>query len=300
MIRQGCIGGFSVKKEWIYPAGLFLAALIWGFAFVAQRSAGAVLETFFFNAIRFLLGAACLFPICSARRISFRDPLLWKLGAALSLCIFTAGFFQQEALRFAGSGKVGFITSFYIILVPIGQLFLGKKPDGRIWLSVLLSLVGLYLLSVQQDGGGFGRPEMMVFLTALFFAIHILLTERYVSELNVLALSAVQFLLAGFLSLFLAILRQSLDFGAAAEALPASLYAGILSCGLGYTLQLFGQKGTKASVASLIMSFEAVFAALGGALLLNERLSSREIAGCVLMLFAVLLAQLPLKFTKKV
>jgi drug/metabolite transporter (DMT)-like permease len=222
-------------------------------------------------------------------------------GAVCGLVIFLAGSAQQVGLVFTPASKAGFLTALYIVLVPVLGILLRHRPHWNTWLSVLVAAVGLYFLCMT-DASSLQFGDMVVLVGAFFWACHILVIDHFVAGLGqreVMGLCIVQFTVAAALSLMCApFLDASFVTGgfepdALVAALPAVLYTGILSTGVAFTLQAFGQQGLNPSAASLIMSLEAVFSVLGGALLLGEVLTMRELAGCAAMFAAVLLSQVP-------
>lgn len=285
---------------------LTLAALIWGVAFVAQSSGGAIIGPYTFNSLRFLIGACVLFPIVRSlkRPETCREGRFnLKGGALCGLALFLGTTLQQLGLYYGtGAGKAGFLTACYILLVPILRLFFKKKCGINVWIGVVLATAGLYLLCIDGDFE-LQLSDGLVLLSALFFSFHILLVDHFSARINEIRLSFLQFLTSGLLGLLpmLFIDMSPANGGLSSWAAPFSvlsawiplLYAGVLSSGLAYTLQVVGQKRTDPTIASLIMSLEAAFAVLAGWLLLHERMSPREIAGCLLIFPAILLAQIP-------
>lgn len=292
---------------------LVLTAFIWGFAFVAQ-SEGGKYGPYTFNGIRFLLGAAVLCPmilIMNKKNPNRKNATpesrksLITGGIACGIILGVANTLQQLGLFYgASAGKAGFLTTCYILIVPVISLFFGKKCGWNIWVGIGLALIGLYLLCMK---GSFSLqlPDLLLLLCALGFSLHILCVDHFSPLVDGIKLSCVQFLTAGVLSLILAFfvdMQHSFSnipstlaaFGAPA-ALISLLYAGLLSAGVGYTLQVIGQKGLNPTVASLLMSLESVFSVLGGWIILHERMSGRELFGCALIFVAVILAQIPLE-----
>ncbi len=293
---------------------LVLAAFIWGIAFVAQ-SEGGKYGPYTFNGIRFLLGAAVLCPVillfskkngASRQKTSpEQKKALLAGGISCGIILGFASTLQQLALFYGSTaGKAGFLTTCYILIVPLLGLFFGKKCGWNIWIGIALTLVGLYLLCIK---GSFSLqlPDLLLLLCAFGFSLHILCVDHFSPLVDGIKLSCVQFLVAGIISLipaFFVDLQHSfanipsmLAAFTAPAALISLLYTGILSSGAGYTLQVVGQKGLNPTVASLLMSLESVFSVLGGWVILHERLSGRELFGCVLIFIAVILAQIPLE-----
>ena len=273
---------------------LIVAALIWGTAFVAQRKGMEYAGPLAFNGVRTLIGSLVLLPVAlifrPAKAANLRKTLL--AGLLCGLCLFMATNLQQIGLTSTEAGKAGFITTFYIILVPVLGLFLRKKTGAVTWLAVAVALVGLFFLCVKPGEVRIASGDLLVLGCAFFFAVQILVIDFFVQEVDGVLLSCVQFAVDGVLSLIAAFLFEKPDFPALFRGWIPLLYTGILSCGVAYTLQILGQKNLHPTVASLLMSLESAFAVLGGWLILHERLTRRELLGCALMLAAVLLVQL--------
>ena len=273
---------------------LIVAALIWGTAFVAQRKGMEYAGPLAFNGVRTLIGSLVLLPVAlifrPAKAANLRKTLL--AGLLCGLCLFMATNLQQIGLTSTEAGKAGFITTFYIILVPVLGLFLRKKTGAVTWLAVAVALGGLFFLCVKPGEVRIAPGDLLVLGCAFFFAVQILVIDFFVQEVDGVLLSCVQFAVDGILSLIAAFLFEKPDFPALFRGWIPLLYTGILSCGVAYTLQILGQKNLHPTVASLLMSLESAFAVLGGWLILHERLSGRELLGCGLMLAAVLLVQL--------
>ncbi len=276
---------------------LLIVAAIWGLAFVAQRMGMDHLGPFGFNAARFLLGALSLLPLTLVFRTRAEQtetgPLLHG-GLTAGLLLFCGASLQQAGLLYTTAGNAGFITGLYIVLVPVAAFMLGHAVNRSIWAGASLALLGLYFLSINETMV-INKGDLLEFLGAGFWAAHVLLIGRLAPHLDGLRLSVIQFLVCGFLCLGVALVFEQDSFtvqNLIAAWRPVA-YAGLLSVGVAYTLQVYAQKHTPASHAAIIMSLEAVFAAIGGWLILQEVLSGRALAGCALMLVGMLLAQLP-------
>ncbi len=273
---------------------LVLTALIWGSAFVAQRVGLEYASPVFFNGVRSLLGALVLLPV--ALLFSPKTPVNRRStvvsGVLCGLTLFIATNLQQAGLAYTDVGKAGFITTFYIILVPILSLFLRRKPGKLTWLAVAVALGGLWFLCITPGAFRLQRGDLMELGCALFYALQIMVIDRYVRESNGVMMSCIQFAVCGVLSLGTAYLVTEPDFRVLLRGWVPLLYTGILSCGVAYTLQIIGQRELHPTVASLLMSLESVFAVLAGWLILHQSLSGRELLGCGLMLAAVVLVQL--------
>lgn len=279
-----------------------LTALIWGTAFVAQSVGAQYMGAFAFNAARAVI--AFVFLLCLLGfRLAFqkrrhavqpvgtrRDLILGGLccGAALTV----ASFLQQKGLETTSSGKAGFITALYIVLVPVLGLLLGRKPPKAVWFSILLAVAGLYCLCITE-GFSITRGDFYVLLCAFCFSVQIMTVDHFGQKVDGVALSCAQFFVMTVLSTLGALTDRLPDPALAAAWLGPVLYVGIFSSGVAYTLQILAQKDSDPAVVSLLMSMESVFATLGGVLILGDRLSGREYLGCGLMLAAVVLAQLP-------
>ncbi|WP_316671886.1 DMT family transporter [uncultured Tolumonas sp.] len=284
---------------------LLVTAAIWGFAFVAQRVAMDHMGPFSFNAVRFLLGAASLLPLIwffSRKKAVATTPAaktsIWLAGGVAGAILFVAAALQQVGLLDTTAAKAGFITGLYMILVPFLGLFLRHVTGLNAWLGAVLALVGLYLLSINADFS-MSRGDFLMFIGAIFWACHILWIDFIGRRVNALQLSAVQFLACGLLSLVAAFWQETPTFASILLAWPAILFASFISVGLAYTLQVVAQKRAKPTHAAIIMSMEAVFAAIGGVVFLDENLPMRGWIGCGLMMTGMLLSQIPLpKFNR--
>ncbi len=272
---------------------LALTALIWGSAFVAQRVGLDYAGPLSFNGVRSLIGAAVLVPVwlLFRRRDADRSKTI-RAGVLCGFILFAAGNLQQAGLAYTEVGKAGFITTFYIILVPILSMLGRKKPGWGIWPAVVLALAGLWCLCMKPGGFTVGKGELMELCCAFFYSLQIMVIDRYVQEADGVLLSCVQFAVSGLLSLGAGLVFEQPDFARLFRGWVPLLYSGVLSCGVGYTLQILGQKNLHPTVASLLMSLESAFSVLAGWLLLHQALGKREILGCALMLAAVVLAQL--------
>lgn len=278
---------------------LLLTAAIWGFAFVAQRVGMDHVGAFTFNGIRFALGSISLLPVIyffDRKEKSENEELdadfktTLKAGMMAGSVLFLAASFQQVGLIYTTAGKAGFITSLYIVLVPILGIFLKQKTHVTTWIGAITAAVGLYFLSINEDFTiQFG--DLLQTIGAFFWASHILLIDRFVKNVDAIKLSSAQFATCSVLSLITAFIFEDVNLAGIVDALVPLLYGGIMSAGVAYTLQAVGQKHAKPSHAAIALSMEAVFAALGGMLLLNETLPLRGYLGCALMLAGMLITQ---------
>lgn len=289
---------------------LFITAIIWGTAFVAQIVGMEHIGPFTFTASRTLIGALSLIPVIILMDKRKKKDLnvalpkksnldLIKGGVACGLAMFGGISFQQYGLQFTTAGKAGFITALYIVLVPIIGLFLGKKVKKSVWLGVGLGVIGLYLLSVTE-GLTISKGDLIVLFGTFFWALHILFIDHFAPKVDGLKMSFIQFVVSGLISLIIAINFENVSFKALSQSAFPILYAGIIVVGIAYTLQIIGQNGTNPTAAAIIMSMESVFAAISGMIILRETMSLREIIGCVLMFAAVLVAELQPSKKKRV
>ena len=284
---------------------LFLAAFIWGSAFVAQRVGAEHVGPFTFNAARMLLSGFALLPVAIVFRkkgrksetesgitsASSRRPLLVG-GLLCGLAVFVASSFQQAGLAHTTAGKGGFITAMYIVFVPLLWVFLKRRIRKAVWLSVLIGFTGLFFLSLGESLQ-LNIGDVFMLFCAVGYAVHIILVDRYVQSTDPIELSCLQFFVAAIFSFIAMLLFETPNIDGILSSWLPILYAGVLSGALGFTLQIVGQKNTEPAVAALLLSFESVFAALTGFFILNEILTARELFGCVLMFSAVVIAQLP-------
>lgn len=286
---------------------LLLTAAIWGSAFVAQSVGMDYLGPFTFNSIRCLIGGVVLLPLiyfrekadahaadaeANHKKINRKNLAVGGICCGILLCL--ASNFQQFGIQYTTVGKAGFITACYIVLVPVLGLFLGKKCSPFLWAAVFLALAGLYLLCIT-DGFSIGQGDFLVLICALLFSIHILVIDHFSPLVDGVKMSCIQFFICGVLSGAAALFTEQIELSSLFAAWMPILYAGVFSCGIAYTLQIVGQKGMNPTVASLILSLESCISVLSGWLILGQRLSNREILGCIVMFAAILLAQLPQK-----
>ena len=293
---------------------LLLTAMIWGAAFVAQSVSMDYIGPFTFLCARSLLGGVVLLPVIAWMRrknVAPAEPetpsdvpgtnakrhgnrLLLAGGVACGMALFIASAFQQIGIQETTAGKAGFITAMYMVLVPIFGLFLGRRPGGRVWLAVAAALVGMYLLCFGSGGlGAMNRGDLMEMLCALGFTVHILIIDHFSGRVDGVRMSCIQFFVCGILAFFGMIIFESPNPRDILEAWIPIVYAGVLSSGVGYTLQILAQKDTAPTVASLLMSLESVFSLVFGWILLGEGMSVRVLIGCVLMFAAIVWVQLP-------
>lgn len=295
------------KEKIINSILLLLTAVIWGTAFVAQSVGMDYIGPFTFNAARFLIGGTVLIPLIVYR--SKKNPLLknqtleekrknqktaWIGGVCCGIALCGASLLQQMGIQHTTVGKAGFITTLYIIIVPLIELFFGKKIAKKIWLGAVMAVIGLYLLCINENFS-IGKGDFLILVCAILFAIHILIIDHFSPKADGVVLSAIQFFVSGFISVIGAILVENPNPAAMLDAIVPILYAGVMSCGVAYTLQVIGQKNISPTVASMILSLESVISVLAGWIILGEALSAKEIVGCVIVFMAVVLVQLPEK-----
>ena len=281
---------------------LFLASVIWGFAFVAQRVGMDYVGPFTYNGVRFTLGTLVLVPFLvngkkftpsdTGKNISRKQLILGVLAAGVLL--FLGVSLQQVGLMTTTAGKAGFITGLYVVLVPIVGIFLGHKSSPLVWLGVLLSATGLYLLCIKS-GFTIERGDLLVLGCAFVFTFHVLLIGWLSPRMNSFHLAAGHFAVCATLNLIVAFSIESVVASKIIEAAIPILYGGAISVGIAYTLQVVAQKNAHPAYASIILSLEAVFAAIGGWIILHETLSSRSLLGCFLMLSGMMVVQLRTK-----
>ena len=306
-----------MKKEKIVANMLLLlTSIIWGSAFVAQRVGMDYVGPLTFGAIRFALAALVLLPVIHFINKSERKKLrtkfdngiledkelkqekrkiLIKAGIICGLILFCGSTLQQFGLVFTTAGKAGFITALYIVLVPIFSLVLRKHPGLKSWVGVIIGAIGLYLLCINESFE-IAPGDLIVLIGAGFWATHLLVIDYFLTKINdAVKLSCIQFSICALLCFIGAIVFEfdEISLNSIYQAAVPILYAGVLSGGVGFTLQIFNQKHTSPTVASLLLSMEAVFGAVFGFLLLNEIMTTRELMGCVLMFIAIIISQLP-------
>ncbi len=276
---------------------LFTTAFIWGTAFVAQSVGMEYIEPFTFSAVRSLIGSLFLLPCVwifgKREKSGGRDLLMGGIFCGIALCI--ASNLQQIGLFYTSVGKSGFLTALYIVIVPVFGVFLGKKPSKRLCIAVCFAVVGLYFLCMKPGGIRFEFGDILLILGAVFFSVHIMVIDYYNQRVDGVKLSCMQFLVCGILSLVCVGLFEQPSAAAVWSARLPLLYVGVLSSGVGYTLQIIGQKDMNPVVASLIMSLESVISAVAGWVVLGQVLTGREVFGCALMFLAIIIAQLPEK-----
>ncbi len=301
------------SKKILGPVMLISAAMIWGLSFVFQKESTDVIGTFTFNAARSLVGSVNLIPVLlftnrqkkKQRSISDRpEKFLTKKEiksiVIVGTCLCIAINFQQQAFLYIETGKIGFITALYMIFVPVFGLFLKKKPPMTIWISVLLGLCGMYLLTVGgKTDFNPGKGELYALTGAVFFALHIISISVFGAEIDSVKLSCGQFFVSGIISLIGMFIFEEPDIHAILKAAVPILYAGIMSSSVAFTFQVIGQKHTEPTLASMFLCLESVFSVLFAYFLIPEqKFVATEYIGCGIMFIAILLAQIPSKKKK--
>ena len=293
------------RGELMHTLALLVCAAIWGSAFVAQSVGAEYVGAFTFLAVRNWIAVVFLIPV-----IYVRDTILRKRGrpsvrpanrtqrrclltggAACGFFLCAASAFQQVGIRYTTTAKAGFITALYVVIVPILSVFFGKSVKSRIWMCVALAVLGLYLLCMRGELSlSFG--DGVVLVCAFLFACQIMTVDYFAPQVDTVRLSQTQFLVTALLSTVCMFFFEDLSTDSLIKALPSIAYAGVMSSGVAYTLQIIGQQNLNPAIASITMSLESVFAALAGWIVLGQSMTVRELAGCVLMFAAIILAQL--------
>ena len=301
-IRWSCA---MVSRKILGNALLLVTAMVWGTAFVGQRAGMDDIEPMTFTAARMTLAAVAVGLVAfamgpRARNVSApRETRARRRGTVVGgVCcgafLAAASIFQQMGIVHTTAGKAGFITAMYILLVPVINVALfRKKAPWPVWLAVLIGVAGMYLICVTE-GFGLARGDALVCVCALLFSGHILCCDHFAGLGDPIRISAIQFVTAAGISAMMAFAVEDPSWAGIVSAAVPILYCGIVSGGIGYTLQIIAQRFTDPTVASLLLSLEAVFAVLAGAVLLGERMSPREMTGCVVMFIAIILAQIRL------
>ena len=311
----------NMRKQIRGSIMLLIAALIWGSAFVAQSEGMEYVEPFTFASVRFFIGSIVLLPVISFMKkketgngnlleeydkstgikgLVAKHKLLVTGSVFCGIALTFATNFQQWGIKYVSSvGKAGFITTLYIVLVPVFSLFIGKKVRPLIWVALAFAVSGLYFLCVTSKLT-FEILDILLIMCAVFFALQIMIIDHYVDRVNPVALSSLQFFIVGVISAICMFIFEKPSISAIMSAMGPILYAGVLSSGVAFTLQVIAQKDLDPTLASMIMSLESVVSVLSGFVLLNQKLSVREVIGCILMFVGVILAQLPEKKQPKV
>ncbi len=284
---------------------LLITAIVWGCAFVAQSTAMDKVQPFTFQASRTFLGALVLLPIVFFKNLRSKKDEKQKVTASENrknliigavVCgslLFVASALQQYGVMTTLPGNAGFITAMYILLVPVLGLFVKKKVSLRVWICIAIAIVGMFLLCIKSGGMTISKGDILVMLCAVVFSFHILAVDKFSKLADGVKLSCLQFFVCSAISFVMMLIFDTPSLVSIKQALPEILYAGIGSCGIGYTLQIVGQKYTKPVIASLIMSLESVFAVIAQVVIIGTFPTMRESAGCALMFAAIIVSQLP-------
>lgn len=286
---------------------LLLTAFVWGISFVAQSEGMESVDAFTFQGVRTLLGSLVLVPVILIKNRGASKNLsddekqekrklnkkTWIYGTILGLFLCGATNFQQFAFYHSTAGKIAFITAMYMFFVPIVGLFFRKRIPLITWLCIVLGFIGLYFLSISSEGfSSINKGDIQTLICAFFFTGQIMLVDKFAPKCDGVKLSCIQFFVSGLISSILMFIFETPELSAIKAAALPILYSGIMSCGVAYTLQIIGQKYCEATIASLLMCLESVFATLAAAVLINEKLTGREILGCVIMFTAILITQI--------
>ncbi|MGN1346298.1 MAG: DMT family transporter [Eubacteriales bacterium] len=280
---------------------LITAAVVWGFAFVAQRLGADHVGAFTFNGARFLLGTLSLLPVIllfeKGANDAGRRKVTLRAGLAAGCLLFLASFLQQVGIEWTDSaGKSGFITGLYMILVPLFGIFLGKRTNLQSWIGAALGVLGLYLICMDGGALTFTKGDAVLVGCAVIFALHILVIDHYSAEIYSLRFAMLQFAVCTLLNWVCALLFEDISLTGLSEAALPILYCGIMSVGVAYTCQILGQKYSEPAAASILLSTESVFSAIGGALILHERMAPLAYVGCASIFAGILLTQIKLEF----
>ena len=290
------------RKQLIGNIILIFVAFIWGTAFAVQRIGMEHIEPITFTAARMSLATVVVGAVSMLqKKKSFSDEnekIEYRKNTLLGglLCgafLVSASIFQQVGIVYTTAGKAGFITALYILLVPILSFLIFKKKNTLlVWAGVIIGVIGMYLLCMKESLR-LSYGDALICVCAILFSGHILCCDHYAKRGNPIRISSIQFTVTAVVSWIIAFIVETPSMDKIISAAVPILYCGLISAGLGYTLQMIAQRLTEPTIASMLMSLESVFAVLGGAVLLNERMSLREIAGCIIMFIAIILVQLP-------
>ncbi len=299
----------SKKKQMEHSLLLLLAAFIWGLAFVSQSKGMDYMHPLTFNGVRALIGAFVLFLYLNIRnrlggkpdkKIDVKKTI--KAGILCGLALTAASTLQQFGIQYTTVGKAGFITTLYIIFVPIAGIFFRRKVSPVVWTGAGIAAVGMYLLCMTESLR-LGLGDILIFVCAILFSAHILLVDHFSPDTDGVMISCIQFTVCGIICTTGALIWGSPTFGQIIDGIGSLAYAGVLSCGVAYTLQIVGQEGVNPTVAALLLSLESVFATIAGwicfkigLLKTDQTMTPRQIAGCALVFAAVILVQLPAKW----
>ncbi len=291
---------------------LFLTACIWGLAFVSQSKGMEYMDPFTFNGVRSLIGAGSLlvFILLKAKftKTSLQNidwPLTLRAGIFCGIVLTIASTLQQFGIVYTTVGKAGFITTLYIIFVPMAGVLFGKKPSAVVWVAAVMAAIGMYFLCMSEDFSvNFG--DVLIFICALFFTVHIMVIDHYSPKTDGVIVSCIQFFVCGVICMSGAFVWGNPAWSQLTSGATALLYAGVMSCGVAYTLQIVGQNGVNPTVAALLLSLESVVATVAGVLAYrlgflstDQTMTARQVIGCVIVFLAVVLVQLPPEWFQK-
>ncbi len=294
-------------KEWKSSLMLLLTAAIWGVAFVAQSVGMDYIGPFTFNAIRSLVGGLVLIPciwLLNRKKPAAQEDTpaqngrtLFIGGICCGVALAVASSLQQMGIQYTSVGKAGFITALYIVIVPLLGLLFKRRVSGLIWVAVVIAVGGMYLLCITE-GFSVGKGDLLVMASAFCFSAHILIIDYFSPKADGVKMSCIQFLVCGLLCVVPMLIMERPSLPQILAAWMPLIYAGVFSCGVGYTLQIVGQRHIDPTIASLILSLESVISVLAGWVILGQKLTVRELIGCILVFCAIILAQLPQKEEK--
>lgn len=294
-------------KEWKSSLMLLLTAAIWGVAFVAQSVGMDYIGPFTFNAIRSLVGGLVLIPciwLLNRKKPAVQEDTpaqngrtLFIGGICCGVALAVASSLQQMGIQYTSVGKAGFITALYIVIVPLLGLLFKRRVSGLIWVAVVIAVGGMYLLCITE-GFSVGKGDLLVMASAFCFSTHILIIDYFSPKADGVKMSCIQFLVCGLLCAVPMLIMERPSLPQILAAWMPLIYAGVFSCGVGYTLQIVGQRHIDPTIASLILSLESVISVLAGWVILGQKLTVRELIGCILVFCAIILAQLPQKEEK--
>ncbi|QSX05787.1 DMT family transporter [Sedimentibacter sp. zth1] len=292
------------KKKSISTIMLVLTAIIWGSSFVAQSKGMDYIGPFTFNAVRNIIGGLVLIPFIYFFEKIYMNKVdkeneelksnkkLIIGGVFCGLALFLGSTFQQFGIMCTTAGKSGFITALYIVIVPILGIFIKKKIPFKVFISVVIAMCGFYLLCINE-GFSINKGDLLTLVCAVFFSVHILVIDYFSPQVDGVKLSCIQFFVCGIISLICMFIFENPTISNILSAWLPILYAGVLSCGVAYTMQIIAQKNTEPVIASLILSLESVFAVIAGWIFLHQSLSPKEMCGCILVFIAIIITQIP-------
>ncbi len=282
---------------------LLMTAMIWGFAFVTQKMGADHVGTFTFIGARFIIGAMSLIPVILIFEKKEEDIKIhnkkttdtFKIGIVAGVILFIASSLQQVGIEITGSaGKASFLTGLYAVLVPIFGIFLGKRTSFNVWIGAFLAVAGMFLICVN-DKFVIGRGDDVLLVCAVFYTFHILVIDKFVNKLYAIRFAGTQFAVCGVLGIVCALIFETIYIDEILNALIPILYCGVMSSGVAYTCQIIGQKNADPTYASIILSTESMFGAIGGAIILHEVMTGRGYVGCALIFAGVIISQLVFK-----